>query len=69
MILTYTLKNKKFKYWIDKELNGYEATDEPKMARVFTIGYRHPRESGGPGQPLQPLGPWIPAFAGTTNNY
>jgi hypothetical protein len=38
-----------------------------EMARVFAMGYRHPRESGGPGQPLQSLGPWIPAFAGMTN--
>src|SRR5437870_1545254 len=27
---------------------------------------RHPRESGGPGQPFEPLPLWVPAFAGTT---
>jgi hypothetical protein len=40
-----------------------EFSVRPKMARVFAMGHRHPRESGGPGQPLQSLGPWIPALS------
>jgi hypothetical protein len=48
----------------------------PEMKRVLSAGYRRPRESGGPepapglnrGQPLRFWSPWIPAFAGMTNN-
>jgi hypothetical protein len=36
----------------------------PKMTDVFAMGYRRPRESGGPGQALILL---LPAFAGMTN--
>src|SRR5437899_578443 len=49
------------------------------MKVVKSMGYRHPRESGGPGQPQRPINrllptngeriiacPWIPAFAGMT---
>jgi hypothetical protein len=37
------------------------------MKHVTSIGYRRPRESGGPGQPFEPCGPWVPAFAGMTD--
>src|SRR6266851_8277489 len=37
------------------------------MKHVSSIGYRRPRESGGPGQPFEPCGPWVPAFAGMTD--
>src|ERR1700736_831831 len=45
------------------------------MKHVTSIGYRRPRESGGPGpapglnrgQPFEPCGPWAPAFAGMTD--
>src|SRR6266481_9897468 len=44
------------------------------MKHVTSIGYRRPRESEGPGpapglnrgQPFEPCGPWVPAFAGMT---
>ena len=35
----------------------------PELKHVTSIGYRHPRESGGPEQPFKPCGPWVPAFA------
>jgi hypothetical protein len=37
------------------------------MKHVTSIGYRRPRESGGPGQPFESCGPWVPAFAGMTD--
>src|ERR1700730_14579953 len=37
------------------------------MKHVTSIGYRRPRESGGPEQPFEPCGPWVPAFAGMTD--
>jgi AbiTii len=38
MILAYTLNNETFKIWIDKELNGYDFTDElPKYRTLSTI--------------------------------
>src|ERR1700731_4297331 len=37
------------------------------MKHVTSIGSRRPRESGGPGQPFEPCGPWVPAFAGMTD--
>src|SRR5229473_3215686 len=45
------------------------------MKHVTSIGYRRPRESGGPepapglnrGQPFEPCGPWVPAVAGMTD--
>src|SRR5271166_3433231 len=37
------------------------------MKHVTSIGYRRPREGGGPGQPFEPCGPWVPAFAGMTD--
>jgi hypothetical protein len=56
----------------------------PEMKRVLSAGYRRARESGGPepvpllspgagsglnrGRPLRFWSPWIPAFAGMTNN-
>src|ERR1700730_15642639 len=36
------------------------------MKHVTSIGYRRPRESGGPGQPFESCGLWVPAFAGMT---
>jgi hypothetical protein len=39
----------------------------PEMKHVNSIGYRRPRESGGPGQPFEPLLPWVPAFARMTD--
>jgi hypothetical protein len=38
-----------------------------EMKHVTSIGYRRPRESGGPGQPLEPCDPSVPAFAGMTD--
>ena len=45
------------------------------MKHVTSIGYRRPRKSGGPepapglnrGQPFEPCGPGVPAFAGMTD--
>src|ERR1700730_1110280 len=37
------------------------------MKHVTSIGYRRPRESGGPGQPFESCGLWVPAFAGMTD--
>src|ERR1700730_767616 len=37
------------------------------MKHVISIDYRRPRESGGPGQPFESCGPWVPAFAGMTD--
>src|ERR1700738_2141665 len=39
----------------------------PEMKQAISIGYRRPRESGGPEQPFEPCGPWVPAFAGMTD--
>jgi hypothetical protein len=38
----------------------------PETKGAISMGHRHPRESGGPGQPLESCGPWIPAFVGMT---
>src|SRR5215471_2368327 len=38
------------------------------MNAVFSRGYRHSRESGGPGLLLRPCPPGIPAFAGMTES-
>ena len=38
------------------------------MERTISKPYRHPRESGGPGQPSKPWTPGFPLFAGMTNN-
>jgi alkanesulfonate monooxygenase SsuD/methylene tetrahydromethanopterin reductase-like flavin-dependent oxidoreductase (luciferase family) len=40
----------------------------PEMIQALSTGYRHPRESGGPGQPQWPWHPGFPAFAGMTIN-
>ena len=40
-----------------------------KPVIVKSLPSRKRRESGGPGEPVQSLGPWIPAFSGMTNYY
>jgi hypothetical protein len=48
---------------------GWEGLSvRPEMKPVISMGYRRPRESGGPGEPFEPSEPWVPAFAGKTNN-
>jgi tyramine---L-glutamate ligase len=41
--------------------------DLSRESDVATHPYCHPRESGGPGEPLRRL-PWTPAFAGVTSS-
>ena len=38
------------------------------MTQMIRTPYRRPRESGGPGATARRL-PWVPAFAGMTDNH
>jgi hypothetical protein len=56
------------KHWATKVSSlRLSVSVRPEMKHVTSIGYRRPRESGGPGQPFEPCGPWVPAFAGMTD--